>query len=428
MTTIISFICVLGFLIFVHELGHYLAARWVGVQVIEFSIGFPPRMVSKLVGKTRYMISWLPLGGYVRLKGQDIDDEDVNDPENYASKTILQRFFILVAGPLMNVFVALLLMPIVYWIGYDIPAFLVNPPIIENVIPNSVADHAGLKTGDQIISIRQQEVTTWKEVQELINTQTDTPIKVAVQRELRTINTTLDTSLIKEQKRVGWGVFMEPRIGYVLPGSPASRAGLLVEDRIISINDQPVKKWSEISPLIQSGQGGKLQMVVERGARLQNIILTPQWNENRKYWTIGVNSPVTTISESFINGLRLGTERNLQLVTATLSFLVKLFSGKATGDNIGGPIMIAKIVGQAAKSGVSDLINLIAFISIQLGIFNLLPIPALDGGHIFFLLLEKIKGSPLSKKIRLTTQKIGFSLLITMILYISLQDSLRLLN
>ncbi len=428
MITIISFICVLGFLVFIHELGHFLAARKVGVHVIEFSVGFPPKMFSRVIGRTTYMISWLPLGGYVRLKGQDVDDEDINDPENYASKSLSQRFFILVAGPIMNLIVALLFMPMVYWIGYDIPAFLIKPPIIDSVIQNSEADRVGLQAGDQIIAVEKQTVSNWREVQQLISTNKDKTIEIEIKREVRIFNFSLDSSLIKEQKGPGWKVAIDPEIGYVVPDSPANKAGLEIGDRILLIDNVPVERWSDISPFIQTSDGKALNLKIRRSDSDQNVFITPHWNEDRKYWTIGINSPVVSVSENILDAFQKGTQRNYQLVAATLGFLFKIISGNSSSDAVGGPIMIAKMIGEAAKSGFSDLLNLVAFISLQLGIFNLLPIPALDGGHIFFLIIEKFKGSALSKSFRIATQKVGFSLLMFLILYISFQDSLRLFN
>ncbi|MCP4296239.1 MAG: RIP metalloprotease RseP [Proteobacteria bacterium] len=428
MITIISFICVLGFLVFIHELGHFLAARKVGVHVIEFSVGFPPKMFSKVIGRTTYMISWLPLGGYVRLKGQDVDDEDINDPENYARKSLSQRLFILVAGPIMNLIVAVLFMPMVYWIGYDIPAFLLKPPIIDSVIQDSEADRVGLQAGDQIIAVGKQTVSTWRGVQQLISTNKSKTIEIEIKRELRTFNFSLDSSLIKEQKGLGWKVAIDPEIGYVVSDSPANKAGLVIGDHILQIDNVPVERWSDISPFIQKSEGNALNLKIRRSDLDQNISITPHWNEDRKYWTIGINSPVVSVSENILDAFQKGTQRNYQLVAATLGFLFKIISGNSSSDAVGGPIMIAKMIGEAAKSGFSDLLNLVAFISLQLGIFNLLPIPALDGGHIFFLIIEKIKGSALSKSFRIATQKIGFSLLMFLILYISFQDSLRLFN
>ena len=152
MLTIISFILVLGVLIFIHELGHYLAARHVGVKVEAFSIGFPPTACGKLIGETEYRISWVPIGGYVKLLGQNLTDEDQNDPRNYASKSILQRLYILVAGPFMNLLFALIFMPLVFWVGIEIPSYLNNPPYLQKVDVGSYADKLGLQSNDERVS------------------------------------------------------------------------------------------------------------------------------------------------------------------------------------------------------------------------------------------------------------------------------------
>ena len=169
-----------------------------------------------------------------------------------------------------------------------------------------------------------------------------------------------------------------------------------------------------------------MPLEVLREGNSQALQLIPTWNADSKKWTIGIMSPVVRVREGLADSIRLGAIRTYHMARSTYFFLYQMISGNSNSDSVGGPIMIAQMVGAAAQRGVSDLIYLVGYISLQLGIFNLLPIPALDGGHIFFLLVEKIKGGTLSKSFRINTQKIGFSLLMFLILYISFQDSLRL--
>jgi len=426
MLTFISFICVLGFLVFVHELGHYLAARKVGVHVLEFSIGFPPKIISKVIGKTTYILSWIPLGGYVRLKGQDIDEEDTQDPENYASKSIGQRFFILVSGPIMNLIVAFLFMPLVFLIGYEIPAFLEKPALIAEVTVGTEAQKMGLQKGDLILTINQKEVNTWREVQRALGDAKNPVVHLEIGREQQILNRSFAMQAVSPEQGIGWKPQVDPIIGTVFPDTPASKAGLLSGDQILRINETKLASWSDVSPLIQESEGKPLEMEILRLGKREILFPQPQWNAGRKVWTLGIGSPVVKVQEGLVDAIRLGSERTVQMGIGTLSFLFKMVTGQTSSDSVGGPIMIAKMVGEAARSGASDLVNLVAFISLQLGLFNLLPIPALDGGHIFFLLIEKIKGSSLSKSFRMATQKVGFSLLMFLILYISFQDSLRL--
>ncbi len=428
MLTIITVILVLSFLIFIHELGHYIASKAVGVRVIEFSIGFPPKVISKIIGQTEYMISAIPIGGYVRLHGQNFDDENPSEKDNYASKSIFQRLLILVAGPLMNLIVAFAFMPFVYFIGYDIPAYMLAPPVISSVIANSEADKLNIQKNDLIVAVNGNPVKTWREAQTELTRSQNEIINLKFTRDSEIIERNFSANLLKQKPGLGWTASIEPIVGELSPDSPAMLAGLLPGDRIIEIGGNSINNWSDISPQLQKTAGKKVLVRIKRKSEFSDIHITPTWNQNNKYWIIGIGSPKARVSEPFSKAITSGTQRVILMSYRTLEFLFQLISFQADTDSVGGPIMIVQMVGQAAESNLSNLIALVAFISLQFAIFNLLPIPALDGGHIFFLGLEKIKGSALSKKFRLTTQKIGFTLLMFLIIYISVQDGLRLIS
>ncbi|MFH2129427.1 MAG: RIP metalloprotease RseP, partial [bacterium] len=227
MITIITVILVLSFLIFIHELGHYLAARAVGVRVIEFSIGFPPKVLSKKIGQTEYMLSMIPIGGYVRLHGQNIDDEDPSEKDNYASKSILQRLVILLAGPLMNLIVAFAFMPFVYFIGYDIPAYMLNPPVIGSVIVGSEADKLDLRMNDLITTVNNNPVKTWREAQAELTRNQNEIINLKIQRGTDSISRSISASLLKKAPGFGWRVNIPPVVGDITSESPAALANFL---------------------------------------------------------------------------------------------------------------------------------------------------------------------------------------------------------
>jgi regulator of sigma E protease len=425
-TTVITVVLVLGFLIFVHELGHYLAARAVGVRVIEFSIGFPPKLVSTVRGGTEYMLSLIPIGGYVRLKGQNIDDEDEQEPGNYAAKSISQRLLILIAGPFMNLMIALLFMPIVFMVGYEIPAYLLKPPVIEDVIVGSEADKLDIRPNDRIMSINDRPVGSWREVQMTLANLNAPMISLQLQRDVDTIQRHINSSLFQQHPDFGWVIHIDPIVGRVASGSPAADVGLVAGDRILEIDGQTVDSWAKISPAVQGKTGAPLQITFERDGRIQMVTVQPEWREDHGQWIIGISSGMTRVSENVGDAIRMGVQRVGFLTASTLEFLYRLMVREVGTDGVGGPIMIAQLLGQAARTNIGNLLSLVAFISLQFAIFNLLPIPALDGGHLFFLGLEKIKGRSLSKKFRLTTQKIGFTLLMLLIVYISIQDGLRI--
>ena len=428
LTTTITFIVVLGFLIFIHEFGHFFAARKIGVKVLEFSIGFPPKLFSKVYGETKYIISWIPLGGYVRLLGQDTEDENPDEPGNYASKSILGRFFILVAGSFMNILTAFILMPLVFFIGYEVPAYLESSPIVGSIKQGSIAEKVGFKKDDLILSVNGENTLTWKEVQEKIQTNQNPLLKLQLLRDKDKLERQITFTELSRAGEMGWKEKIEPIIGKVILDSPADQAGIKKEDLILSINGEEIQDWSQISPLVKKYGEQQLKIKFSRKGKILETTLIPEFSQEGGYWVIGVFSSNKEVSEGFLDSIVLGSERVVFLGKMSFVFLYRLISGQESVKSVGGPIMIASMVGQAARNGVSSLLSLMAFISLQLGIFNLLPIPALDGGHIFFLILEKIKGSTLSKKFRINMQRSGFSILILLILYISVQDGLRIFN
>lgn len=423
--TIISIVLVISFLVFAHELGHYLGARAVGVKVLEFSIGFPPKIFSKKVGETEYMISLIPIGGFVRLLGQNIDDEDPDQPGNYASKSIFRRFIIMVSGPLANLIVAFLIMPLIFWSGYEVPAYMLKPPVVENILPDSGAAKLGIEQNDRFVQINGIPVSTWREVSAEIQSSQDLIIELKIQRDLITYTRSVSPSLLRDFKAFGIDITVDPVIGTIARRSAAEKAGLKKGDRVIAINGETISAWSQISPALQKSGDSTIEISILRNGQPKVIAITPEWNDANQYWVIGVTSQTEIISEPFLSSILLGAKRVIALTRGTYEFLARLVTGKEKSDAIGGPIMIAQMVGQAAHTNLSSLLALVAFISLQFCIFNLLPIPALDGGHILFLIFEKIKGSALSAKFRLTVQKIGFSLLMTLILLISIQDTIR---
>jgi regulator of sigma E protease len=426
MLTIVTFIIVLGFLVFIHELGHFLAAKLVGVDVQEFSIGFPPRIASKTINGTKYCLSWIPLGGYVRLKGQNLDDEDPNEPDNYAAKSIPQRFFILVAGAMMNLVVALIFAPLVLYIGQDVPAFLSEPPVINKVEPGSHAAEVGVKGNDLIIEANGRPVKTWHEVRDVLaSSDKEKTFYLRVLREGKPVLLEFEGSLLSSDGSFGWTIHLKPEIGYVVENSPAQQAGIQSGDIITQIDDVKINDWADITTIISESGGRELMLHFTRNGVQQSKALIPYRSNGDNRWIIGVSSATVRISQGFNDSVVKGVSWVWTLTRSTFSFLFKLFTGQASTKAIGGPIMIAQMIGQAAERGVTDLLQLVGFISLQLCIFNLLPIPALDGGHIFFLIVEKIKGGSLSIGFRLGVQKLGFIILMTLIILVLIQDGFR---
>ena len=432
--TIITFIFVLGFLVFIHELGHFLAARHVGVRVDEFSIGFPPKLWSKKIhsarfGTTEYCISWIPLGGYVRLFGQNSDDEEPNNPSNYASKTKWQRFYILIAGPLMNLVFAFLLMPFIYWSGVELPKYLTEPPVIATLPEDSFVQRQAFQKGDLIVQAQGKEIKTWSDLYQILP-QTNTDFfQVVIQRDNRLIEVADRFQLPQDYN---WGHDMAPIVGGFAPNSPAQKAGFQINDRILQIDTHSVHSWYDIASKIQTTQSFQtakaIDVLVHRNGHEMMMTLTPYFHTQRNQYLIGISPLIESSMQSYSLGesFVMGTK---QLITGTLgifSFLKTVITGNASLDHIGGPIQIGSFIGKAARSGVNDLLIVMALISLQLGILNLLPIPALDGGHIFLLGVEYLLGQPMSIAVREKLQFFGFSTLVILMLLVTYNDIMRL--
>lgn len=427
MFTVVSFLLAISLLVFVHELGHYLAARFVGVKVLEFSIGFPPKAVGRKIGETEYILSWIPIGGYVRLLGQDSEDENPEEPGNYASKSKRERLLILVAGPAMNLLFAWVFFTLLFFTGYDRPAYLNAPPQLAAVTLGSAAEKVGLLPHDQILAVDGLEVKTWAEAQARLEEARPEQLELKILRsgqELRLFFTEDQLAL----GPLGLEPLIAPLVGKLSPGNPAEQAGLLPGDKILAIGGEPVESWAAITPLVQKSKGEPFLLTFERDGVTKTVTLTPKMDERLGFYIIGLSQTNQRVSYGILDASVQGYNRAEFLTRKSFEFIGKLFQGEANKDSLGGPIMIAQLVGQAAKNSLGDLLALMGFISLQLGIFNLFPFPALDGGHVLFLGLEMVKGGPLNKNLREKVQKFGFSALLLLILYISVQDGLRLLS
>ncbi|MBG55821.1 MAG: RIP metalloprotease RseP [Deltaproteobacteria bacterium] len=433
--TLIAFLIVLGILVFIHELGHFLAARHVGVRVEAFSVGFPPTLWGKKYGDTEYRISWIPVGGYVKLFGQNVDDEDPDDPTNYASKTIFQRFYILTAGPMMNLLFASIFMPLVFWIGMDTPAYLDDSPRIKDVQAGSYSQQLGIQAKDEIIAVNGTFVKNWQELHNAMGRISPAETMIFdIDRGGNSIYIEGSAIEMHRSGSMGWSPYLIPVVGGFSSHSPAERSGIKVGDKINRINGLVIRDWSDISPTVQKlmrkeSESPSSNLIVEivREAEVELVEVTPFFEPNSQKWLLGMSMSKKFRSHSIVESFSLGISRLWFITKATFSFLGQMFQGEGSMNDLGGPVKIGMVIGDAVRSGISDLFFLMAFISLQLGIFNLLPIPALDGGHILMLLLEKINGKPLSTTIRERTQMIGFSVLMFLMIFVTFNDLVSLM-
>jgi len=429
MTTTISFILVLGILVTVHELGHFLVAKALGIGVEKFSIGFPPRMFGFTRGDTEYCISWIPLGGYVKLKGEGPDEvvEDPDDPTLFSARPPHQRAGVILAGPIMNLILAFIVMPLVFMVGMAVPSYLDDPPLAGWVEPGSPADKIGIIPGDLILGVNGEESATWEQFFEKASLAGDNILEIQVKGSAGVRSVTLDLAET-EDGRIGIQPPMEPTIGALTPGYPAQKAGVEKGDRILSLGQIPVSHWSEMARIIHASAGKTLTLKVLRGKEELSLSVTPVLDEKTGRGLMGISPMSENVIRRFgpVEAVVMGFERNVELLGMTFSFVWDLVSGQSSIKNLGGPIMIFQVTGEAARAGMAQFLAFMAFLSLQLGVLNLLPIPVLDGGHLVFLTAEGILRRPLDLRTREMAQKVGFFLLILLIIVISYNDILRI--
>ncbi len=426
---VIYFLIIIGVLIFVHEFGHFITAKRMGVRVEKFSLGMGPKLIGYKKGDTEYVISALPIGGYVKMAGENPDEEPTGSPDEFQAKTPWQRAKIAAAGALTNLVLAFVLMPVVFMIGAKIPAYFDEPAKVGWVEKGSAAEKAGFLRGDLITGIKGRGVEDWTKALSIIAANPKNALDVQVKRDGR--DTML--SLVPEaDPKTGVGEAgllpeMRPLIKDVTPGMPAHGAGLKPGDEIVFVNGRPIEHWAQFSRITREGVGRELTLGVKRGAAVVVVKVSPVKNVSLGYGIIGVVNELKTVTKkySLVDAVKKGFFRTLDMFTLTFDVLKQLFTFKLSIKSLGGPIMISQMSGQAAQSGLSEFLALMAFISLQLGILNLLPIPVLDGGLLVFLAIEAARKKPFSRRVMERTQSIGLLLLLALFGVITYNDIVR---
>jgi regulator of sigma E protease len=348
--TIVYAAVLLGILIFVHEFGHFLLAKLLGVKVLKFSLGFGPKVVGKTYGETEYCVSAVPLGGYVKMLGEE-PGEEIPEPERrraYGSQPVWKRFAIVFSGPLFN-------------LGFAVLVFFL---IFANGVP-----------------------------------------------------------------------YLLPEVGEITADSPAHREGIEKGDRIVKINNTPIKRWEDMTSVIHTSAGKEIRITIQRGSSDFALSITPEkkvvkdiFGEGRTVGLIGIApSGRTSVEQVGIPGaFSLACTRTWEISSLTLVSIVKLIQRIIPASTIGGPIMIVDMAGKQASQGAMSFFAFMAIISINLGILNLLPIPILDGGHLMFLGIEFVRGRPVSEKVFMFAQRIGLALLVTLMVFAFYNDITRM--
>ena len=445
---VLRFIVVIGVLILVHELGHFAVARLTGVGVERFSIGFGPVLLRWRGRETEYCLSLIPMGGYVKMMGEESPIEGGEmlpyDPKKaFALKALWARFLIVFAGPGMNFVLAVVIFTIVF-ATFGRP---VAPAVVGRVLDGSPAATAGVKTGDMVVNANGRAITYWEDFERLLADSHGRPITARVKRgnAEETITVTprrkATTDPVFGERREVWdigvGPQLVPQISSVLPDSPAQRGGLQPGDVVQAIGGQAVYTPEDLVDAIRTRPGQALPVTVERGGKTFTVSVTPRAVPETspttgQETTVGkIDAGIATKSVRFeaygpIASVEHGTARTWDVTVLTLKGFWKLVSRQIDSSNIGGPIQIATEAGRQAKEGLGPLAIFTAFISVNLAVLNLLPVPMLDGGHLFFFVIEAVLGRPLSLKKREAAQQLGFVLLMLLMVYALWNDLNRL--
>jgi regulator of sigma E protease len=428
LTTLLAFLFVLGVLIFVHELGHFVMARRVGVRVLKFSLGFGPRLVGFTRGDTEYVISAIPLGGFVKMAGENPDDPRSGRDDEFLSKTKWERFQILIMGPLMNLLLAVVVTAGVLMNGADIPAYQSKPPVVGQIDPGSPAEMAGIRRGDRLLRVAGRDVDTWEQFFIDIGTRAGRATEIEVVREGRqfTVSVVPRPQTKYEFGDIGVIPDSHPHVGGLVPGDPAEKAGLKVGDVIVKVDGSPIAFSGQLIDALADKAGTPVTLTIARAGQQQDVQLTPHEVDGRGRIGITIGEDVTRIKPGPIEAIGMSFQRNYDNAALIFRTIGQLITRETSTRQLMGPLAIAQLSGESAQQGLVALFGLMASISLNLGLLNLLPIPVLDGGHIFIMALEGIARRDFSLKVKEKMFLAGFAVLLMLMVTVIYNDLTRI--
>jgi regulator of sigma E protease len=434
-TTLLAFAFVLGVLVFVHELGHFMAARWNGVRVLTFSLGFGPKLLKFRRGDTEYCVSVIPLGGYVKMAGESPEDPRSGQSDEFLSKSKWQRFQILIMGPAMNLLLAVVVLAIVLMQGATEPAYMNKPALVGVVQPGSPAERAGLRAGDIITRLGSAEVSTWEQLEIAVASRPEREVTMTVIRDRREERLTIRPDVTELRTRTNTrfevgtiGVLpdVNPSIRGVIPGEPAEKAGLQPGDVILAIDGERMVFASQVSETIGKHIDEPIQIQIRRNGADQAIAVTPTRQGAAGRIGININDAVESFKPAPLEAIGMSVRRNVEMSGMIFRTLADLFSGEASPRQLMGPVGIAQLSGESAQAGWIALFGLMASLSLNLGLLNLLPIPVLDGGHIFIMAIETLVRRDFSLAVKEKMLFAGFVALMALMVTVIYNDLTRI--
>ena len=431
MTSILAFVFVLGVLIFVHELGHFLMARRIGVRVLTFSLGFGPKLLAFRRGDTEYCISAIPLGGYVKMAGENPDDARTGASDEFLSKSKWQRFQVLIMGPVMNLVLAVVVMAAVLYQGAPALAFMQQPAIVATVNDQSSLKTAGLQRGDHIVAVDGEPVATWEDFLNALAPKSKRQVVLRVDRNGKTVDVTFVP--------VGQGKYdvinfdslaiepmAHPQVASLQRDAPGHEAGLRVGDVVTGAGGQRDVTKEGLVELIRAHEGKPLALEIQREGQILQVTVTPRKIGDIVMIGAQLVPETRTIEPGPIEALKMSVDQNWTWAKMIVQTLGGLFTRHTSVKQLMGPVAIADLSGMAAEQGMIQLFSLMAMISLNLGLLNLMPIPVLDGGHIAILALEGVSRRDFSMRVKEKMLLAGFVLLLMLMVTVIYNDLMRI--
>jgi regulator of sigma E protease len=412
LVTFITSVIVFSFIVLVHEYGHYKAARSVGIKVHEFAIGMGPLLYKRQKNGIIYSLRAIPIGGFVKMEGEE---EDVRSPGSYSTKTIWQRFKVIAAGPVMNFIFALILFLIIAL------TFGVYGNKVDIIDETSNEYRAGIRTGDKIISVNGEKAYIWEDIFFEITDTNNRQYTAVVERNGERKELTIDNNY---RKLIGiTSKIIDGKTSTTVTPTdittPAYKAGIKDGDKVIKINDVSINTWEELTKQIDLSKENKaVKVTVERNDEILDFEVVPQEQISVRF--------NTALEKSFLSAIASSAYKTVYYIELMFKTISQMITGKLGSEALGGPIMVISMVGEAAESGLLSLLSLAAFISINLGFMNLLPIPALDGSKLVFLLIEGVRGKAIPIEKEGYIHLVGFMVLIAFMIFITYKDILRI--
>jgi|HigsolmetaAR202D_1030399.scaffolds.fasta_scaffold08494_2 RIP metalloprotease RseP len=421
----------IGVMILIHELGHYWAARFFDVKVDVFSFGFGPRLFGIRRGETDFRFSAILFGGYVKMAGEQPGEDTGNDPRSFLAKPRWQRLIIVFAGPAMNVVLAVVLLTGLFMTHYPQLPNADGPAIVAHVAEDSPAAKAGIQEGDRIVAIDNEQNPKWEDIfiKEISSAKRE--LAVTIERDGQTLLKTV-TPVLDEKNGIGyagWYGQAEIQIERMLPDMDAARSGLQPGDVIVSVNKVPIHTIHKLHEVIRASNGQPVEILYSRNGVRNRVMVTPTLNKEENRWMIGVQlTPRLVITQlSLPDAFRESIRQNVRNATLIYQFLVGIVEQRMSPKSISGPIGIAQISGDMAREGAVAFLGLMAMVSLNLAIFNLLPVPVLDGGTILLLLVEIVMRRDLSVAVKEAVFKLGFVFLMAVVVFVMYNDITKIL-